>query len=167
MNVVVVQSPSHFQPFVTPWTAPHQASLSLTISQSLHKFMSIESMIPSRGYISSSVTLFFCPQSFPASGSFPASRLFASGVQSTGTSALASVLSMSIQGWFPFRVDWFYVLAVQGTLKSLLRHHGSKAFNSLALCLLYGPTLTSVYDYWKDHSLDSMDVCRQSDIFAF
>ena len=76
--------------------------------------------------ISSSTTLFsFCLQSFLASGSFPMSQLFASGGQSIGASA--SVLPMNIQGWLnSFRMDWFNVLTVQGTLKSLLQHHGLK-----------------------------------------
>ena len=64
-----------------------------------------------------------CPQSFPATGAFTMSQLFASGGQSVG--ALASVLLMNIQGWFPF--DWLsWSLAVQGTLKSLLQHHNWK-----------------------------------------
>ena len=67
------------------------------------------------------------PQSFPPSGTFPLSWLFASGGQSTGALASASVLPMSIQGWFFFRIDWFDLLAVQGTLKSLLQHHSLKA----------------------------------------
>ena len=72
--------------------------------------------------------LFFCFQSFPASGSFPMSRLFTLGGQSVGASPSASVLPMNIQGWFPsFRMDWFDLLAVRGTLKSLLQHHNSKA----------------------------------------
>ena len=75
--------------------------------------------------ISSSVTPFsFCPQSFPASGSFPMNRLYASGGQSIGASTSASVLPMNIQDWFP--LDWLDLLAVQGTLKSLLQHHNSK-----------------------------------------
>ena len=77
--------------------------------------------------ISSSVTLFStCPQSFPTSGSFPI-RLFESGGQSIRVSASASVLPMNIQGAFPPRIDWFDLLAVQMTLKSLLQHHSSKA----------------------------------------
>ena len=76
--------------------------------------------------ISSSVIPFSsCLQSFPASGSFPMSQSFASGSQSTGVSALASVLPMNIQGWF--LLDWFDLLAVQGALKSLLQNHSSKA----------------------------------------
>ena len=84
--------------------------------------------------ISSSVVPFSCPQSLPASGSFPMSQLFAWGGQSIGVSALlASVLPMKTQDWFPLVLDWFPVmhwldlLAVQGTHKSLLQHHSSKA----------------------------------------
>ena len=115
--------------------------------------------------ISSSAAPFFCPQSFPASGSFPMSQLFPSDGHSIGASASASVLPMNIQGWFPFRIDWFNLLAVQGTPKSLLQHHNSKA--SILQCLLYGPTLTSVHDYWKNHSFDYADLCWQSEISAF
>ena len=79
--------------------------------------------------ISFSLTPFSsCPRSFPASGSFPLSWLFTSGGRSIGTSASASVLPTSIQGWFPFfRIYWFDPLAIQGTLKSLLQQHSSKA----------------------------------------
>ena len=73
--------------------------------------------------ISSSVIPFFCLQSFPVSGSFPVSWLFASDGQSIGASASASILPMNIS----FRIDWFDLLAAQGTLKSLLQHHSSKA----------------------------------------
>ena len=76
--------------------------------------------------ISSSVVPFSsCPQSFPASGSFQMSQLFALGGQSIGVSASASVLPMNTQDWFP--LGWLDLLAVQGTLKSLLQHHSSKA----------------------------------------
>ena len=95
-----VQSLSHAWFFVTPWTAAHHISLSITSYQSLLKFMSIESVMPSN--ISSSVIPFFsCLQSFPASGSFPVSQLFPSGGQSVGVSASASVLPLNIQDWFP------------------------------------------------------------------
>ena len=73
--------------------------------------------------ISSSVTLFFYPQTFPTSGSSPKSQLFEAGGQSIGASASASVLSMKA-----LRVDfWFDLLIVQGSLKSLFQHHNSKA----------------------------------------
>ena len=78
------------------------------------------------------------------------SQLFTSGGQSIGVSASASVFSMNIQGWFSFRINWFDCLAVQGTLKSLLQHHSSKASSSV-LSLLYDPTLLSTDDYWKEH----------------
>ena len=77
--------------------------------------------------ISSSVVPFSsCPQSLPASESFPMSQLFAWGGQSTGVSTLASFLPKNTQDW-SFRMDWLDLLAVQGTLKSLLQHHSSKA----------------------------------------
>ena len=78
--------------------------------------------------ISSSVVPFSsCPQSLPASGSFPMSQLIAWGGQNTGVSALASVLPKNTPGLISFRMDWLDLLAVQGTLKSLLQHHNSKA----------------------------------------
>ena len=78
--------------------------------------------------ISSSVVPYSsCPQPLPASGSFPMSQLFAWGGQSIGVSASVSVLSMNTQDWISFRMDWLDLVAVQGTLKSLLQHHSSKA----------------------------------------
>ena len=94
-TLVVVQSLSCFQLFVTPWTAARQASLSFTISQSLLKVMSIEAVIPSNHLTPFSS----CLQSFPASGSFLMSLLFTSVGQSVGASA--SVLPVNIQDWFP------------------------------------------------------------------
>ena len=92
----VAQSLSFVQLFVTPWTAACQASLSFTVSQSLLKFMSIESST-----ISSSVIPFSsCLQSFAASGSFLMSMLFTSGDQSIGDPPSALVLRMNIQGGF-------------------------------------------------------------------
>ena len=78
--------------------------------------------------ISSSVIPFSsCLQSFQASGSFQMSQFFTSDSQSIGVSASASVLPVNIQNWFPLRMDWLDLLAVQGTVKSLLQHHSSKA----------------------------------------
>ena len=96
---VVFQSLIRVQLFATPWTAACPASLSFTISQSLLKLMSIESLKPS-----SHLVLCFpfssCPQSFPTSWSFLMNWLFTSGGQSIGVSAAASVLPMVIQDWF-------------------------------------------------------------------
>ena len=85
--------------FAAPWTAALQAPLSFTISWSLRKLMSVVSVMPPHPVISSSVAPFSsCLQSFPASGSFPISWLFASGGQNVGASASASALPKSIQG---------------------------------------------------------------------
>ena len=119
-----VQSPSHGQLFSIPWTAARQASLSFTISQTLHNSCPLSQWC--HPTISSSVTPFSsCPQSFPASGSFPMSQSFASGGQSTGASALAC-LSNEYSGLISFRTGWFDLFAVQGTLKSLFQNN-SKA----------------------------------------
>ena len=106
--------------------------------------------------ISSSATVFsFCLQSFPASESFPMSQFFTSGGQSVGATASASVLAMNIQGWFPLGWTWFDLLAVQGTLRSFLQHLNSEAsILQPWFSLLYGPALTFIHDYWKNHSFD-------------
>ena len=119
--VVALQLLSHVQLYVTPWTAAHQASLFITSSWSLLKLMSIESVMPSNHLPFSS-----CLQPFPASRSFLMSQLFASGGQSIGASAPASVLPMNIQGWFPLGLTGLISLQSK-RLKSLLQHHSSKA----------------------------------------
>ena len=107
-----------------PWTAARQASLSITNSRIYPNSYPLSWCC--HPTISSSVIPFSsCPQSFPASESFPMSQLFASSGQSIGASA--SVLSMNNSRLISFRIDWFDLLAVQGTLKSLLQHHSSKA----------------------------------------
>ena len=90
------------------------------------------------------------------------SWLFASGGQSIGASAL--VLTMNIQS--SFRIDRFDLLTVQGTLKSSPTLQ-FKSISSLAFRFLYGPTLTSMLAYWKNHSFDYLDLFRQSDVSAF
>ena len=99
-SVSSVQSLSRVQLFVTPWIVAHQASLSITSSRSLLKLMSIELMMPS-SHLILCCPLSSCPQSLPASGSFPMSQLFAWGGQSTGASVSASVLPMNTQEWSP------------------------------------------------------------------
>ena len=107
---VVVQSLSHAQLFVTPWTAAHQASLSITNSWRLLRLTSIKSVMPST--ISSSAALFSsCLQSFPASGSFPRVK---SGGQRIGVLASASVLPKNIQGWFPLGLTGLISLQSKG-----------------------------------------------------
>ena len=92
-----------------------------------------------------------CLQSFPASGSFLMSWLFSSGDQSIG--ALASVLPMNIQGWFPLGLTGLICLLSKG-LSRVFQSPQFKSINSLALSLLCGPTLTSIHDYCKNHSFD-------------
>ena len=110
---------------MAPWTAARQAFLSFTISQSFLKLMTVESMMPSNYLIF--VIPFSCLQSFPASGSFPVSRLFTSGGQSIRSFSFSLSPSNEYSGLISFRIDWFDLLAVQGTFKSLLQHHSSKA----------------------------------------
>ena len=104
------QSLSHVQLFATPWNAAHQASLSITLSQSLLKLMSIESVMPSN-HLTSIVPFSSCLQSFPASESFPMSHFYTSGGQSIGVFASASVLSMNIQDCFP--LGWTDLISLQ------------------------------------------------------
>ena len=142
-----VQSLSHVQLITTPWTTARQASLSITNSQSLPKLMSIELVMPSNYLI------LCCPlQSFPVSGSFQMSQFFASGGQSIGVSALTSVLPMNTQDWSPS--GWTGWISLQS--KELSRVFSNTTFrkHSSALSLLYDPALTSIHDYWKNHSFD-------------
>ena len=80
------------------------------------------------------------------------SQFFTSDGQSIGASASASVLPMT-SGLFSFRIDWLDLHSVQGTFKSVLQHHSSKA-SIFSTQLFYGPTLTFLRNYWKDHSFD-------------
>ena len=91
-----------------------------------------------------------CLQSFPESGSFPMSQFFTPGGKSIGFSISPS---NEYSGLICFRIHWFDVLAVQGTLKSLLQNQ-FKSINSSMLSFLYTPTLTSIHDHWKTHNLD-------------
>ena len=128
--------------------------------------MPFELVMPFNQFSSSVSLFFFCLQSFPASGSFPMSQLFTLGGQSIGASA--SVLPKSIWGWFPLRLTGFELLCAPGTLKSLLQHHSSKtSVLQHSVFFIVCPALTCVHDYWKEHSLDYTDLCRQSDVFAF
>ena len=145
---------SSVQLFATPSTAACQAPPSSTISQNLLKFMSTSQWHNLTILFS---PFSFCLQSFPASGSFTMSWIFynESALHIRWSKYYSFSISSSSEylGLISFRTDWFDLLATQGWLKSLLQH---KSINSLVLSLLYGPTLTSVPDYWKNHSLDYM-----------
>ena len=153
----VVQFPSHVWLFATPWTAAHQASLSLTISQSLLKLISIEFLIQSN-------CLIFCHPLLLLTSVFPSIRVFYNGwalcirCQRTGASASALVLPMNIQGWFPLWLTGLISLN-QGTLKNLLQHHNLKS-SILRHSAFFMVQLKSLHDYWKNQSFDYMDLCQ-------
>ena len=94
-----------------------------------------------------------CPQSFPASGSFPMSQLFTSGGQSIGVSASASVLPTKTQDWSPLGWTGWIFLQSKG-LSRVFSNTTVKSINSSAFSFLYSPTLTSIHDYWKNQSLN-------------
>ena len=147
-----VQLLSHVWLFANPWTAAHQASLSIINSRSLLKLVSIESVMPSNH--SSSVILFSSSlQSFPASGSFKMSQLFESGGQSTAVSISTSVLPMNIQDWFPSGWTGWSPCSPRDSQESSPTPQFN-SINSLAFSFLYRPTLTSIHNYWKNHSFN-------------
>ena len=148
----LVQSLSHVRLFATPWTIACQASLSITNSPSLLKLMSIESVMPSNHLILCH-PLLLLPSTFPTSGSLQVSWFFPLGGQSIGVSASASVLPMNIQDWFPSEWTGWISLQSKG-LSRVFSNTTVKSINSLALSFLHSPTLTSVHDHWKNHSLD-------------
>ena len=147
-----VQLLSRVQLFVTPWTTAHQASLSITSSQGPPKPMSTELVIPSNHLILCHPLLLlpsvflsirvFCNESVPRVR-WPKYWSFSFNISP----------SNEHPGLISFRMDWWDLLVVQGTLKSLLQHHSSKA-SILAFSFLHSLTLTSIHDHWKNHSLD-------------
>ena len=146
-----VQSLSRVWLFVTPWTAAHQASLSITSSQNLLKLMSIKLVTPSNHLI------FYHPLLL--------SQFFASGGQSIGVSASASVLPMNIQDWSLGWTGWISLLS-----KGLSRVFSDTTVQKhqfFGAQFLYSPTLTSIHDYWKNHTIDYRDLCRQSNVSDF
>ena len=145
---------------MTPWTAANQAPLSSTISQSLLKFMSIESVM-----LSKHLTL--CHRSLLLPSIFPSIRVFSS------ESALcikwpkywnlnfSNYPSSEYSRLISYKFNWFDLLAVQGTLKCLLQHHSSKA-SILPCSAFFMVQLSRVHDDWKHYSFDHMDLCQQS-----
>ena len=127
-------------------TTACQASLSFTISQSLLKLMSIESVMPSNHLILCR-PLLLLPSILPSIRVFSSEKdLFVSVGQSIGASPPASVLPMNIQGWFLLRLTGLVSLQSKGT-QEFPPTPQCKSINSLSLSLLYGPTLTCVHDY--------------------
>ena len=129
LSVVVVQSISHVQLFVPTWTAARQASLSFTIFQSLLTLMSIDLMTPSNHFI-------LCHPLDLLPSIFPSIRFFANEsalhIRRPKYWSFSISPSNEYSGLISFRIDWFDLLAIQGTLKILLQHQGSEA--SILLC---------------------------------
>ena len=140
-----------------PSPTPRAHSNSCSSSRWYHPTIS-SSVVPFSSYL----------QSFPAYGSFPRSQFFTSGGQTIGVSASASILPMNIQsGLISFRVDWFDLLVVQGTLKSLLQHHSSK--ESILWCSAFS-TVQLSHPYMttgKTIALTRQTFCWQNIISAF
>ena len=134
----------------TPWTAEHQASLSFIISQSSLKLMSIELVMPSNHLV-------LCHPLLLLASVFPSIMVFSNElalhIRWPKCWSFSISPSNEYSGLISFRTDWFDLLVVQRTLKSLLQYHSSKAsilWHSAFLC----PTLTSIHEYWKNHSFD-------------
>ena len=136
----------------TPWTAAGRASLSITNSRSLLKLMSIEAVMTSHHLILWHLLL-LPPSIFHSTRSFQLSQFFASGGQRIGVSASASVLRMNIQDWFPLGwTGWISSCSPRDSQESSPTPQ-FKSINSSTLSFLYGPTLKSVHDYWKNIAL--------------
>ena len=144
------QSLNRVRFFVTPWTAAYQAFLSITNSWSFLKFMPIESVIPS-SHLFLCHSLLLLPSIFPSISAFPSESVF--HIRWPKCSALASVLPMNIQELFLLRLTGLIFLHS----KELSREFPTtqfKSINSLVLSFRYSPTLTSICDYWENHSFD-------------
>ena len=147
-----VQLLSHVQLFVTPWIAAHQASLSITNSRSLLKLTSIESVMPS-SHLILYCPLLLLPPIPPSIRVFSNESTLHMRWPSIGVSASPTVLQMNTQDWSP--LGWTGWISLQS--KGLSRVFPTSQFKSnhfLALSFLHSPTLTSIHDHWKNHSLD-------------
>ena len=148
-----VQSLSHVLLFVSPWTTTCQASLSITNSWSSLKLMSIELVMPSNHLILCH-PLLLLPSILPSNRVFSNESVFCIWWPKYWSFSFSISPSNEYSGPISFRKDWLDLLAVRGTLKSLLQHHSSKASILQHSGFFYSPTLTSIHDYWKNHSFD-------------
>ena len=163
--VVVVQSLSRAQLLVTPWTAARQASLCFTISWSLLKFMSIELVMPSNHLIFC-CPLLILPSTFPSIRVFPNESVLRIRWPKYWSFSFSISPSSEYSWSISFRIDSFGSLYSPRDSQESSPTPQYESINSSVLSLLNGPTLTSVHDYWKNHSFDYIDLCRQSDVSA-
>ena len=147
-----VQSLNHVRLVATPWTAAPQASLSITNSQSLPKLMSIESVMPSNHLILCHLLLLL-PSIIPSIRVFSNESILHIRWPKYWSFSFTISPSNEYSGLISFRTDWLDLLAVHGTLKSLLQHHSSKA-SILRHSAFFIVQLTSIHDHRKNHSLD-------------
>ena len=159
--VVVVLWLSCVLLFATPWPAALQASMPFIIFQSLLKFMFVESVMPSNHLILYR-PLLVLPSIFPSIRVFPLSQLFVSGGQSVGASASASVFPINNQGWFPLDSLVWSPFCPRDSPEPQF-----KGISTSALSLFYCPNITSTHDYWKNHSFDYTNLCKQSNVSSF
>ena len=139
------------QLFATPWTAAHQASLSITNSQSLLKLISIKSVMTSN-YLIICYPLLLPHSVFPKIRVFSNESVLCIRWPKYWSFSFSISPSNVYSGLISFSVDWLDLLVVQGTLKSLLQHHSSKA--SLLWHSIFSHSNTFQHDYWKNHSFD-------------
>ena len=137
---------------MTSWTAAHPASLSITSSWSSPKPMSIELVMPSNHLILCH-PLLLLPSIFPSIRVFSNESALCIRWPQYWSFSFSISPSNEYSGLISFRMDWLDLLAVQGTLKSLLQHHSSKASIPSVLSFLYSSTLTFIHDYWKKTKL--------------
>ena len=149
---------------MTPWTAVCQASLSFTNSWSLLKLRSFESMMPSNHLILCH-PLLFLPSVFPSIRVFSTNSALGISWPKYWSFSFNIIPSNEYSELISLRIDWFDLLVVQGTLKSLLQHHHLKA--SIIRHSAFFMVQRSHSYYWKNHSLDWTELCRKSDVSAF
>ena len=150
-----VQFSSVTQPCLTlcdPWTKTHQASRSITNSWSLPQLMSIESVMPSN-HLTLCHPLLLLPSIFPSIRVFSNELALHIRWPKYWSFSFSISPSDAYSGLISFRMDWLDFFAVQGTLKSSPTPQ-FKSINSSVLSFVYSPTLTSIHDHWKNHSLD-------------
>ena len=123
------------------------------------RFMSIELVMPSNHLILCR-PLLLPPSIFPSIRVFSNESVVHIRWPKNWSFSFSISPSNEYSGLISFRIDWFDLLAVQGTLRSLLQHHNLKASSSSVLSLLYGPPLTYVHDYWESHSFDYTEFCQ-------
>ena len=159
--VVVVESLSRVRFLATPWTAARQTSLSFSISRSLLKFVSIESVMPS-SHLTLCHPLLLKPSIFPSIRVFSNKSALCIRWQRYWSFSFSP--SSEHSGLISLRIDWFDLPSVQGTLKSSTTPK-FESISSWVLSLFY--SLISIHDYWRNHTFDYTDLCQQSDILAF